>query len=89
MKPWSGANCTSPWRHCPTSSLRDGSPDDETRLRKAAKQWRAAKAREGEARDELAAVVQQVVADGLMRENKVCLVTDTPRMTIRKMLGKT
>lgn len=58
-------------------------------LEKAAKQWRAAKRSEREARDALAAVVADVVHRGILNENKVSRLTEIPRMTIRKMLGKT
>lgn len=57
-------------------------------LEKATKQWRAAKKQERAARDELAAVVADVVDRGLLNENKVSKLTEIPRMTIRKMLGK-
>lgn len=60
----------------------------EKALKKATKEWRAAKKRERAARDHLAAVVRSVVIAGLMNENKVSVLTDIPRMTIRKMLGK-
>ena len=60
----------------------------EKALKKATKEWRAAKKRERAARDELAKVVHTVVSAGLMNENKVSGLTDIPRMTIRKMLGK-
>ena len=62
--------------------------DAEKALKKATKEWRAAKKREREARDELATVVSSVVSAGVLNENKVAGVTDIPRMTIRKMLGK-
>lgn len=55
---------------------------------KAANDWKAAKARERAARDALAALVREYVADGVLTENKVAQTTDIPRMTIRKMLGK-
>lgn len=57
-------------------------------LAKATKQWRDAKKKERAARDALAALVCDVVEADLMSENKVAEVTDIPRMTIRKMLGK-
>ncbi len=60
----------------------------EKALKKATKEWRAAKKRERAARDELANVVRSVVTSGVMNENKVSGLTDIPRMTIRKMLGK-
>jgi hypothetical protein len=54
----------------------------------AAKQWRAAKKAERAARDALASVVVDSVRSGQLNENKVAKLTDIPRMTIRKMLGK-
>ncbi len=57
-------------------------------LDKATKQWRASKKSERAARDALAGIVSDVVASGLMSENKVSRLTEIPRMTIRKMLGK-
>lgn len=57
-------------------------------LERAAKQWRAAKKSERAARDALAAVVSEVVRAGILNENKVSKLTEIPRMTIRKMLGK-
>lgn len=60
----------------------------EKALRKAVKDWQAAKKRERAARDSLAEVVKAVVGGGIMNENKVATLTDIPRMTIRKMLGK-
>lgn len=57
-------------------------------LEKATKQWRAAKKQERAARDALAAVVSDVVRRGLLNESKVAKLTEIPRMTIRKMLGK-
>jgi predicted HTH domain antitoxin len=57
-------------------------------LEKAAKDWRAAKKRERDARDEVARIVVEVVKAGLVTENKAAKITDIPRMTIRKMLGK-
>jgi hypothetical protein len=64
-------------------------PADATAaVEKAAKQWRAAKREERAARDALAAVVSDVVKRGLLNENKVAKLTEIPRMTIRKMLGK-
>ena len=57
-------------------------------LEKATKDWRAAKKRERAARDALAAIVVEVVRSGALSENKVAAVTESPRMTIRKMLGK-
>jgi DNA invertase Pin-like site-specific DNA recombinase len=57
-------------------------------LTKATKEWRAAKKKERAARDALAEVVVSTVKSGVLNENKVAQVTDIPRMTIRKMLGK-
>ena len=57
-------------------------------LQKAAKDWKAAKKKERAARNVLAALVVESVKKGLLTENKVSSVTDIPRMTIRKMLGK-
>lgn len=57
-------------------------------LEKATKDWRAAKKREREARDEVARIVVEAVKAGLVTENKAAKITDIPRMTIRKMLGK-
>lgn len=62
--------------------------DATAALDKAVKQWRAAKKSERAARDSLAAVVTEIVRAGLMNETKVSKVTEIPRMTIRKMLGK-
>jgi len=55
---------------------------------KAAKEWRVAKKRERAARDDLAKLVVAAVKAGLLTENKISNMTDIPRMTIRKMLGK-
>lgn len=57
-------------------------------LEQATKDWRAAKKRERDARDEVARIVVDVVKAGLVTENKAAKITDIPRMTIRKMLGK-
>lgn len=57
-------------------------------VEKAAKQWKAAKKDERAARDALAAVVAEAVASGQLNESKVAKLTEIPRMTIRKMLGK-
>lgn len=57
-------------------------------IERAAKEWRAAKKRERSARDALARVVTDAVGRGLLNENKIVKITDIPRMTIRKMLGK-
>jgi len=55
---------------------------------KAAKEWREAKKRERQARDALAELVRSAVSKGILTENKVTQLTEIPRMTIRKMLGK-
>lgn len=60
----------------------------EEALLSATADWRAAKKRERAARDSLAALVRGTVAEGVLTENKIASVTDIPRMTIRKMLGK-
>ena len=57
-------------------------------LEKATRQWRAAKKSERAARDALASLVTDVVQSGVLNENKVSRLTEIPRMTIRKMLGK-
>jgi hypothetical protein len=57
-------------------------------LERATKAWRDAKKAERSARDSLASVVAASVSSGLLNENKVAKLTDIPRMTIRKMLGK-
>lgn len=57
-------------------------------VEKAAKQWKAAKKDERAARDALAAVVSEAVASGHLNESKISKLTEIPRMTIRKMLGK-
>ena len=57
-------------------------------LEKATKEWRVAKKRERAARDEVARIVVEAVKAGLVTENKAAKITDIPRMTIRKMLGK-
>lgn len=66
--------------------------DDRARaqdsLVKAARDWKAAKRSERAARDALAAIVVAIVRQGVLTENKVASVTEIPRMTIRKMLGK-
>jgi hypothetical protein len=56
---------------------------------KAANDWKAAKKRERASRDALAALVWKYVSTGVLTENKVAQSTEIPRMTIRKMLGKT
>ena len=38
--------------------------------------------------DALAAVVTEAVASGHLNESKISKLTEIPRMTIRKMLGK-
>jgi len=60
----------------------------EKSLKRATKQWRAAKKRERASREELATLVRTLVDSGVLSENKVATLTDIPRMTIRKMLGK-
>lgn len=65
-----------------------GKAQAEKALKRATKDWRAAKKRERAARDELAVLVRQLVEQGILSENKVASLTDIPRMTIRKMLGK-
>lgn len=72
----------------PGKAVPSSKTDAEKALKKATKEWRAAKKRERAARDGLAAVVRDVVSTGAMNENKVAVLTDIPRMTIRKMLGK-
>lgn len=57
-------------------------------IEKATRQWRAAKKEERAARDSLAALVSEAVSRGLLNESKVAKLTEIPRMTIRKMLGK-
>lgn len=57
-------------------------------ISKAAKEWQAAKKRERAARNDLAKLVVAAVKAGLLTENKISNMTDIPRMTIRKMLGK-
>jgi hypothetical protein len=71
------------------SKARYKNADEATAaLEKATKQWRAAKKSERAARDTLASVVSDVVDSGVLNENKVSRLTEIPRMTIRKMLGK-
>lgn len=65
-----------------------GKSQAEKALKRATKDWRAAKKKERAARDELAALVRLLVDSGVLSENKVASLTDIPRMTIRKMLGK-
>lgn len=65
-----------------------GKAQAEKALKRATKDWRAAKKRERAARDDLAVLVRQLVEQGILSENKVASLTDIPRMTIRKMLGK-
>ena len=62
--------------------------DASAALEEAVQRWRAAKKRERAERDALARLVRQIVRDDLMSENKVATLTEIPRMTIRKMLGK-
>lgn len=62
--------------------------DAEKALRKATKEWRRAKARERAARDALAVLVNELVTAKVLNENTIAGMTDIPRMTIRKMLGK-
>jgi hypothetical protein len=57
-------------------------------VEKAARQWKAAKKDERAARDALATVVSEAVASGHLNESKIAKLTEIPRMTIRKMLGK-
>jgi DNA invertase Pin-like site-specific DNA recombinase len=57
-------------------------------LERSTKQWRAAKKKERAARDELAQLVQNTVDAEILSESKIAQITDIPRMTIRKMLGK-
>jgi hypothetical protein len=57
-------------------------------LEKATKEWRAAKKKERAARDKLALVVRNSVESQILSESKISQITDIPRMTIRKMLGK-
>jgi predicted XRE-type DNA-binding protein len=72
----------------PASEAGMGKAQAEKALKRATKDWRAAKKRERAARDELAVLVRQLVEQGILSENKVASLTDIPRMTIRKMLGK-
>ena len=57
-------------------------------IEKAAKEWRAAKKAERDSRESFAALVQEHVDSELLSENKISTATGIPRMTIRKMLGK-
>lgn len=57
-------------------------------IEKAAKEWRSAKKAERASRESLAALVQEHVDSELLSENKISTATGIPRMTIRKMLGK-
>lgn len=59
-----------------------------TDIEMAAKEWRAAKKKERAHRDALAALVRDHVDSELLSENKISTATGIPRMTIRKMLGK-
>lgn len=54
----------------------------------AAKDWQIAKKQERAHRDQLASLVREHVDSELLSENKISTVTGIPRMTIRKMLGK-
>jgi hypothetical protein len=71
------------------AKVRIRTPDEAAAaLERATKQWRAAKKNERAARDALASLVTDVVHSGVLNENKVSRLTEIPRMTIRKMLGK-
>lgn len=59
-----------------------------TDIEEAAKEWRAAKKKERANRETLATLVREHVDSDLLSENKISTVTGIPRMTIRKMLGK-
>lgn len=72
----------------PSSDPPMGKAQAEKALKRATKDWRAAKKKERAAREELATLVRQLVDAGVLSENKVANLTDIPRMTIRKMLGK-
>jgi hypothetical protein len=72
----------------PSSDAPMGKSQAEKALKRATKQWRAAKKRERASREELATLVRTLVDSGVLSENKVATLTDIPRMTIRKMLGK-
>jgi hypothetical protein len=69
------------------------SPGDKDAVSKeivrAAKRWRQSKNQERASRDALADLVRQAVGKGDLTENKIAQLTEIPRMTIRKMLGKT
>ncbi len=54
----------------------------------AAAEWRAAKKCERAARETLAGAVRIHVDSETLSENKISTITGIPRMTIRKMLGK-
>lgn len=54
----------------------------------SATEWRAAKKRERAARETLASAVRIHVGAETLSENKISTITGIPRMTIRKMLGK-
>jgi len=54
----------------------------------AAIEWRAAKKNERAARETLASAVRIHVDSETLSENKISTITAIPRMTIRKMLGK-
>lgn len=72
----------------PTPDAPMGKSQAEKALKHATKNWRSAKKKERASREELAALVRQLVESGVLSENKVANLTDIPRMTIRKMLGK-
>jgi len=55
---------------------------------KAANSWRLAKKHERASREAFAVLVRKAVSGGVLSENKVAQLTEIPRMTIRKMLGK-
>lgn len=83
-----GSPCRPDARVTAESPVHTSKDEAEKALKAATKEWRAAKKRERAARDELAAVVRSVVTSKVLTENKVAGITDIPRMTIRKMLGK-
>lgn len=70
---------------------KDPDPDRDSAteaIAEAARHWKASKKAERRARDAFADVVREVVSSGHLSENKVAGLTNVPRMTIRKMLGK-
>ncbi len=83
-----GAPCRQDDRVTAETPAPNPKDEAEKALKAATKEWRAAKKRERAARDELASVVRSVVSGKVLNENKVASLTDIPRMTIRKMLGK-